>query len=190
MNTRKFLPILFLAGTLFVSCSDDDDNPTPVNEEEVITTMTVRLTAGNDVVTLKVFDEDGADGPTAPVVEISGNLAANTTYNGTVELLNEAENPAEDINEEIEAEADEHQFFFAAGGGLNLITSYTDTEADYPPLTGTNPVGLTFDLETTDASTGTFTITLRHMPKKPNDGTLADAGGDTDISQSFTVTIQ
>ena len=40
---------------LYFSCSDDDDAPEPINEEEVITTMTVTLVNhqnGNDVVTM------------------------------------------------------------------------------------------------------------------------------------------
>ncbi|MBW1298905.1 type 1 periplasmic binding fold superfamily protein [Aquimarina litoralis] len=190
MNTRKFLSMLAIAGLFAYSCSDDDDNPTVVNEEEVITTMTVTLTAGTDVVTLTSRDLDGPDGPNAPVITVSGPLTANTTYTGEVSLLNETETPAENVNEEIEEEADEHQFFYDVASTLNATTAYTDTEADYPPNMGTNPVGITFSLVTTDASTGSLTVTLRHEPKKPNDGTLADAGGDTDIAQSFDLTIQ
>ncbi|MDY8135129.1 type 1 periplasmic binding fold superfamily protein [Aquimarina sp. 2201CG5-10] len=190
MNTRKFLSMLAIASLLMYSCSDDDDNPAPVNEEELITTMTITLTNGPQTVELKSVDLDGADGPNAPVITISGNLTANTTYTGSITLLNESETPAENIREEIEEEADEHQFFFEVAGGLNATATATDAEADYPPLTGTNPVGLAFSLVTTDASNGNLTVTLRHMPKKPNDGTLTDAGGDTDITQSFDLTIQ
>lgn len=75
--------ILFLSATtlLAVSCSNDDNGP--VNEEEVITTVTTTLTGGGQVITLNSRDLDG-DGPNAPVVNVSGNLAANTTYTGTV----------------------------------------------------------------------------------------------------------
>ncbi|KAA1246302.1 type 1 periplasmic binding fold superfamily protein [Aquimarina sp. RZ0] len=190
MNTRKFLSMLAIASLLIYSCSDDDDNPAVVNEEELITTMTVTLTAGMDVVTLTSRDLDGPDGPNAPVITISGPLSADTTYIGEVQLLNESETPTENVNEEVEGEADEHQFFFEVADTLNATTTYTDTEADYPPNTGTNPVGISFSLVTTDASTGSLTVTLRHEPKKPNDGTLADAGGNTDITQSFDIAIE
>ena len=43
MKTIKHITVLFLSLALFYSCSSDDD-PTPVNEEEVITTMTITLT--------------------------------------------------------------------------------------------------------------------------------------------------
>ena len=46
----KFIKYALLASTLiFASCSDDDDNtPDAVNEEEVITTLTVTLDSGSD----------------------------------------------------------------------------------------------------------------------------------------------
>ncbi len=190
MKNIKFISALVITGILFISCSSDDDNPVPINDEELITTLTITLTSGNDVVTLKSYDEDGADGPTAPAITVSKNLSANTTYSGVISLLNESENPAENVNEEIEEEADEHQFFLEGRNGLNLTTTYTDKESDYLTSGSENPVGITFDLTTTDASSGIFTVTLRHMPKKPNDGTLTDAGGDTDLSQSFDLTIE
>ncbi len=184
MRTIKFLSMLALTGVLFTSCSDDDDGtPAPVNEEEVITTMNVTLTAGSQpTVTLQSQDLDG-DGPNAPVINISGNLAANTTYAGTIELLNETETPAEDITEEVEEEDEEHQFFFTVSGAIASVT-YSDQDG------GGNPVGISFELMTGDAGSGSLQITLRHEPKKPNDGTLADAGGETDIAQTFNVTVE
>ena len=95
---------------LYFSCSDDDDTPEPINEEEVITTMTVTLVNhqnGNDVITMQTQDLDG-DGPNAPVVTVSGPLTAGTSYSGSIQWLNEMEDPAEDITEEILEEDDEH----------------------------------------------------------------------------------
>ena len=94
MRTAKFLSLLALAGVLFVSCSDDDD-PDPVNEEEVITTMTVTLVpqGGGTSITLLSRDLDG-DGPNPPEVSVSSPLAANTSYDGTIVLLNETETPS------------------------------------------------------------------------------------------------
>ncbi|WP_282163134.1 type 1 periplasmic binding fold superfamily protein [Ulvibacterium marinum] len=197
MKTIKFLSALALTGFLLTSCSDDDDAPEPVNEEETITTMTVTLVpqGSGTTVTLVSRDLDG-DGPNAPDIDVSGSLAENTVYDGGVVLLNETETPAENVNEEIEGEADEHQFFFVVGGALNATTAYGDDESDYVSeetgenFTTTNPVGIVFTLTTTDASSGTLAVTLRHEPKKPNDGSLADAGGETDITQTFSLTIE
>ncbi|WP_347926019.1 type 1 periplasmic binding fold superfamily protein [Pontimicrobium sp. SW4] len=187
MKLFKKISIVLLATIIFTACSDDD-NPTPVNEEEVITTLTATLTpvAGGDVITLQTRDLDG-DGPNAPVVTVSGNLAANTTYNGSLELLNETENPAESINEEIEEEDDEHQFFYQATNSIATFT-YSDTDGDG------NPIGLEFQLVTSTAATGNITITLRHEPNKEaagvSDGDITNAGGETDIQAVFPVTVQ
>ena len=111
MKNLKFLTIAFLSILSFNACSDDDDVlPTPINDEEVITTVNVTLTpmGGGTVVTLQKQDLDG-DGPDAPTFSISGDLIAGTTYNGSIELLNETENPAEDITEEVEDESNDHQ---------------------------------------------------------------------------------
>ncbi len=185
MKFLKLFSIIALSSLLFIACSDDDDAPEPVNEEEVITTMTITLSpqGGGTNITLQTRDLDG-DGPDPPDVTVSGDLAANTTYDGSIELLNETETPAEDITEEVEEEDDEHQFFFDIGGGLDATTDYANFDGDG------NPLGTEFTLTAADASSGNITITLRHEPNKPNDGTLADAGGETDIAQTFDLTIQ
>ena len=85
----KFIKYALLASTLiFASCSDDDDNAPPlVNEEEVITTLTVTLESGSDTVVMQFQDLDG-DGPDAATVTVSGPLSANTSYDGSIVLLN------------------------------------------------------------------------------------------------------
>lgn len=185
MKTLKFLSFTLFAGLLITSCSNDDDTtPLPVIEEEVITTMTITLTpqGGGTAVELKTRDLDG-DGPNAPVITVSGDLAAGITYNGTIELLNETENPAEDITEEVEEKDEEHQFFYTTSVELDATTSYGNFDVN------NNPLGTEFTLTSGAASTGTLTFTLRHEPTKPNTG-LGDAGGETDIEETFTITIQ
>ena len=181
---RNSLVLAIIAALVF-SCSDDDDeNPEPVNEEEVITTMIVSLTpqGGGDTITLQSQDLD-ADGPNAPVITVSGDLNDFTTYDGSIELLNETEDPVEDITAEVEEEADEHQFFFASTGSIAGIT-YGDTDGNG------NPLGLVFVLSTQQPGNASLTITLRHEPLKPNDGTLQNAGGETDIAQTFDITVE
>lgn len=178
----KSVLALCIMALVISSCSNDDDDPIAVDEEEVITTMNVTLTAASGTITLQSLDLDG-DGPNAPQITISGNLAANTTYAGSIEILNETETPAEDITAEVEEEDDEHQFFFSSGGAIGTVT-YTDQDGNG------NPVGLSFAMETSSAGSGTLQITLRHEPKKPNNGTLADAGGETDISQTFSLVVE
>lgn len=186
MKTIKLLAIACISAITFASCSDDE-NPTPTNPEEVITTMTVTLSpaSGSDVV-LKTQDLDG-DGPNAPVVTVSGNLLANTTYSGTILLENETKDPAKNITTEVAEEADEHQFFYIATG---ITPTFTYTGAND---SNGNPVGITFSLATGDAGSGTLTFTLRHKPNKTasgvSGGDITNAGGETDIEASFDVTV-
>jgi len=169
---------------LYFSCDNDEDAPEPINEEEVITTMTVTLVNhqnGNDVVTMQTQDLDG-DGPNAPVVTVSGPLTAGTSYSGSIQFLNEMEDPAEDITEEVQEEDDEHQVFFSASG-VEMEFVYMDFDGDG------NPLGTQFVLAPLGAGSGSLTITLVHEPTKPNDG-LSTAGGSIDIQTTFSVTVE
>ncbi|WP_397362820.1 type 1 periplasmic binding fold superfamily protein [Olleya sp. R77988] len=184
MKTLKQLSLILLTSIVFTACSNDDDAPEPVNEEEVITTMTVTLTpnAGGTDIVLQTQDLDG-NGPDAPVVTVSGDLVAGTSYSGAIVLLNETESPAEDITVEVEEEDVNHQFFYTIGTGLNASITYTNFDANG------NELGTEFTLITGAAGTGNLTFTLRHEPTKPNTG-LSDAGGETDIEATFSLTIQ
>ena len=170
---------LAVVATLFFASCDNDDNPDPINEEEVITTLTATLTpqGGGTAVTLQSRDVDG-DGPGQPVITISGPLMGNTTYDGTIEVLNETETPAEDITEEVLEEDDEHQFFFVFTGSIGGVT-YSDQDGDG------NPLGQAFALTTNTAGAASLRIVLRHEPTKPNTG-LDTAGGETDIDVTFS----
>ena len=182
MKTIKLLAILFISSLTFTACSgnDDDHSGDDHSEEELITTVTYTLTGPNTVV-MTFTDLDG-DGGAAPTITVSGDLVANTSYTGSLVLLNETESPAENITAEISAEADEHEFFFT--NTLGLIISKTDVDS------GNNPLGLSTTVDTGSSGTGSLTVVLKHEPKKPNNGTVADAGGKTDLEVTFDVTVQ
>jgi hypothetical protein len=184
MKQIKFLTLALIT-IVFSACSNDDDStPVPVNEEEVITTLTATLVpqGGGTTVTLRSQDLDG-DGPNAPVITISGDLAVNTTYNGTIVLLNETEDPAENITTEVAEEDADHQFFYIATNSIATI-AYNDADGNG------NPIGIAFTATTTAAATGNLTVTLRHEPNKSatgvSDGDITNAGGETDIQVTFT----
>ena len=85
--------------------------------------------------------------------------------------MNELESPAEDITEEVEEEALEHQVFYNATNGIGTI-SYNDEDSEG------NPIGLSFifqSMTTNDPINGTITITLRHEPNKDGDGVSQDS---------------
>ncbi|RED45866.1 type 1 periplasmic binding fold superfamily protein [Seonamhaeicola aphaedonensis] len=187
MKNLKIILILSMLIGSFISC-DNDDTPTPIVEEEVITTMTITLSpvgGGSDVI-MQTRDTDG-DGPNPPVVTDPVNLTANTTYNGSIELLNELETPAVNITEEVEEEDEEHQFFFVSTNSIATF-SYSDMDGNG------NPIGLSFTLTTGAAGTGTVTVTLIHEPMKSasgvSSGDITNAGGEEDIAQTFNVVVQ
>ena len=180
MKTSAFYALLTLA---MLGCSDDDTTPEIINEDELITTVILTLTPDSgDQVVLTTIDLDG-DGPDEPVTTVVGSFSENTQYQGAVQFLNETEDPAEDITQEVIEEADEHQVFYTISEGLNIQTTYEDQDSQG------NPLGVQITLSTGAASEGSLTVTLRHEPVKPNDG-LESAGGETDISTSFDVSIQ
>ena len=178
---KLFNLILFIS-LVAVGCNSED--PFISNEDELITTVIYTLTpvAGGDPVVFSFQDLDG-EGSTPPVI-INGTLNANTVYNGELSLLNETTTPPEDIGAEVGEESEDHQFFFAHEGSLAINVLYADTD------TNGDPLGLLTTLETGVASAGELVITLKHLPKKPNNGTLADAGGVSDVEVVFSVTIQ
>ena len=183
MKTMKRCSMYALLAIAMVSCSDDDTPPEPINQEEVITTVILTLTPeSGDQVVLTTIDLDG-DGPDAPVTTVVGSFSENTEYQGAVRFLNETETPAEEITDEVLEEADEHQVFYTTTDGLNIETEYEDEDSQG------NPLGLQITLTTGVASQGSLTVTLRHEPVKPNDG-LDSAGGETDITTTFDVSIE
>ena len=178
--------IFFFSLFLIISCNPDD---VPIEEPvELITTLTYTLVpviSGGDAVVLSFKDLDG-DGGNVPTI-IGGTLTANTTYSGTISLLNETTTPAEDIAAEVKSEDVDHQFFFAIDN-VNLSLTYSDQDANGQPL------GLTTALTTGNASSGTLMLTLRHQPDKNAvgvaDGDISNAGGETDIEVAFPIEVQ
>jgi|TARA_B100001094_G_scaffold180701_1_gene175079 hypothetical protein len=185
IKTMKIFKYALLAiPFLYFSCNDDDDTPAPINEEEVITTMTIYLensADASDVIMMQTQDLDG-DGPNEPVITVDGPLSSGSAYIGAIGWANEMEDPAENITLEILEEADEHQVFFNASG-VDIAFEYGDFDSN------NNPLGVVFSMSTGNAGSGTITITLVHEPTKPNDG-LDTAGGSIDIQTSFPVTIE
>lgn len=187
MNQKlNYILGLFCLLVLF-SCKKEPETPTIPNEEEVITTLTYTLTptCGCNTVTLKFVDLDG-DGGNNPIIT-TDTLKANTIYNGTLVLLNETENPAEDITEEVKEEGQEHQFFFVSTAS-GVSVAYDDQDSDG------RPIGIQTILNSLNASKGTLKVILRHEPNKSangvSNGDPANAGGETDIEVEFPIVIQ
>ena len=182
---RTIIMALALMGLLFIAC--DPDDPKPVNEEELITTLKYTLfpVIGGQEVVFSFQDLDG-DGSLIPVIT-EDTLTANTEYRGIIELLNESETPAENIGEEVAEENIEHQLFYISSvPGMTIEYADMDENGD--------PLGLITQLKTGAAGSGQLSILLRHEPDKSADGVAqgdpTNAGGETDINVVFSVVIE
>ena len=171
---------------------------------EVMTTVKLTFTADDGTSFVASWADPEADG--SPVID-DITLTNGETYTVTVQILNELEDPAEDVTLEINDELDEHQFFFygtAVQGpshtdNTGAPISHTYADADSQGL----PVGLTNTFVASNTGTGTLEVLLRHMP--PVNGSaikvadlagVMDASGSTelpgstDIDVDFTVTVE
>ena len=163
--------LLVCSISVLAACGDDDDaDDTP--PPEVITTFNLTLMSGSDTITASLRDADGDGGDEAVQTDPSP-LMAGETYAMSIELLNELEGAEDpDITAEIRAEAEEHQFFYEVAGDIGTVM-ITDVESDYAMnMEGEDlPVGLaaTFTA-TTSMSTGTLSITLKHLPPDQRHG--------------------
>ena len=180
---KHLLNILMTMSFAFAifSCSEDSVAPkTGPGEEELITTVTLTLTpTSGTVVTASWRDLDG-DGGNDPVIDTL-RLAPNTTYSGSIALLNEQEDPAEDITEEINEEADNHQLFYSPGGGIAASVVVTVTDTDSRNL----PVGLTYSVAVDAGAagqSGDLRVTLYHYDDSADkDGTSPSTETDVQI---------
>lgn len=207
---KTLLLLLGLVTLFFASCSDDDDVPDEVNEQEVITKVVftlVNTTDASDVVTFTAeadalashdhdeegddhddedgddHDDDDHDDDEEDEVKYTqtGELSNNATYTGKIGIFNKEENV---IVEEINNELEDHQVFYEIEDTSGIVIEYADEDANG------NPVGLSVTVTTTtiadDASIG---VVLRHLPNKKaegvKEGNIENAGGEDDFDVDF-----
>lgn len=187
MKTSKFFIGAMFCLTLVTSCSDDDDTPAPVLEEEQITNVSLTFTNDadpSDVVIMADVAPDGQNG--ASTSSISGSFTSGATYSLSLMLLNAEEDPndPEDIlNDDIIPEADEHFFVYAVSGlDLTMTRDSDDIEG---------PDGSSLGVNTTwvagAAGSGNLQIALVHEPTSVDDSDEfgAATGGSEDINITF-----
>ena len=197
-NLFRLNYLLYAVLTLFIftACEEDEAAPEEENEMEVFTDVKLVFTpaGGGAAVEAAAQDPDGAG---VQELQVLGaiNLAANTSYTLTMVIENCLESPCELMNEEIEEEDDEHQFFFAftndaftSPAGNGNIDSASDP-INYNDSDGNgNPLGLNTSWTTGSASTGTFTVQLQHQPDVKT-ATSGSTDGDTDWALTFNLNI-
>jgi hypothetical protein len=199
--SRVFIMIVgFFAIT---SCSEDVPEKEDVPELITKATLTFTPQGGGDAVIVSATDPDG-DGVQPITVDGEINLATDKTYVLTVLLSNTLvapTDPAYDITAEVEAEGDEHMFFFGWTGDVFSNPSgdgNIDSRAGVVNYTGGEnsldenelPLGLTTTWTTSASSAeGKFEIRLKHQPGLKTDTSGSDAG-ETDLSLTFDIFVQ
>lgn len=174
--------ILFLCLVLgFSACKKEDE----IGEEnELITTIKLNFKNGNEIKSFSYKDLDG-EGGKAPIID-KINLASNTTYDLSIEFLDESKSPALNITEEVSGESDEHLVLFTPSA--TVLGSYSYSDKDVNLL----PVGLIGKYRTQSTGVGTLKVQLRHQPpingKNSKDGT-PNPGSD-DINIDFVLEIK
>lgn len=172
-----------LMSTVFAGCKKEKGE---TNEEEVITTMIIRLTqsGSSTPIVYEFSDPDGPGGATPVTDDI--DLSPNTTYTASVQLLNETATPVEDITLEVEEESHAHRFYYQPTGA-SLAVSGLNNDTNGVPL------GTTSTWTTGAAGTGQVKVTLRHYPADPPNKSVDDQvdspKSGTDVEATFNVII-
>ena len=151
---RTLLSLLFLAGSGCADVERDHDH----HDHELISTVALLFTHSEDGTTQAVSWTE-ADGQSDDIL-----LTSDASYRLSVSFLNEYEDPADDITDEVRDEAEEHQVFYTGTAVTDgfVEVSYEDSDPNGLPL------GLETTVVTTAQGSSELTVTLRHMP--PEDG--------------------
>ena len=203
MNLKYNFSYITFAISLFLligfsNC--DTDDPEKEDAPELITKVTLTFTpeGDGDIITVSATDPDGdgvkdieADGPV--------DLLPNTSYTLSLALINELAqptDPAYNITEEIEEEADEHMFFFgwtndvfADPSGNGNIDSRSDPLNYEDEDDNGLPVGLNTSWTSGEPSSGTFRIILKHQPDLKSNTSDSETG-ETDLDVMFTINVE
>ena len=225
-NRAKRAPLRLLCLALFTvpACADEDGEGQDDahsdeghghdhdGETEIISKVELTFTpdGGGAAVVASFTDPDGDGGVSGVSERIE--LSVGTQYVLGVRLLNELEDPAEDITEEVREEAEDHLFLIAGEGvqgpasastGALVSHTYDDLESDY----GDNavgedlPVGLSSIVVANAAGESKLRVILRHLPEL-NGTPQKRAGlpegfangdslpGDVDVDVTFVLSVE
>jgi hypothetical protein len=180
-KTQVIISMMLLVFMGLQGCKKDKVDP---NEEELITTVRVKLTeSGTNTQSVFEFRDLDGDGGAAPSKFDQIVLTRGKVYSCTLEVLNESVSPADNITNEILAEANDHEFFFQATDALVAVSNLSKDGKGLPlGVTSTWTAAAT-------AGTGTVNVTLKHKPGIKAAGD-SFAIGDTDISLDFSLRVQ
>lgn len=163
------------------ACNDTSNPPSPIDEQEVITTLKIELkdTISGALYSYFFRDPDG-EGGNSPIQWDTIKMDTQRVYKSTLRILNESNpNAIIDVSNEIKAEASSHIICYTVSNALLTVTR-TDTD-------GTYAVGLESIWNSKTLATGKLNIKLKHQPNLKNGS--CDPG-ETDIDVDFPIIIK
>lgn len=175
----------FLLGSFFsiFQFGCEEKNPSPNEENELITTVALYLTdsLGQSVsASWRDLTPNDDAGRTIDTLVLKNEAI----YNGTIKFLDESKSPVLNLTDEIKSEAKDHLVVYKAVSPLtdeNIVIVRTDKDAN------NLEVGLSLSIEAKKVGTGPFRILLRHQPGEKN-GT--EVPGDSDVDVEIPVKIR
>ena len=192
--------VLALSLCLLPACGGADGPDDPLGPVDISTmALTFVPRGGGEAATFRWDDPAGVDEPTVEDIRIDGDV----NYDLSVGFLHDGR----DVTPEIVNEAEEYQLFFtgvsvesdATGDNPFAVVGVAYDDIDRRAL----PIGLNARVTTLSTGNGTFTVTVRHMPRE-NDVFVKDEGmaelvasrgfdalpGETAISVDFLMRVE
>ncbi|MFM9944360.1 MAG: hypothetical protein ACKVQB_03930 [Bacteroidia bacterium] len=184
MSKQIVLVFLFIGGFITAvaslqSCKKASFTPIFTNEPEIITTLKIEFkdAATGQILTYYYRDMDG-DSINAPIQLDTIRLNANATYFTSIKFLDESNPDAvANVTHEIKSEAVNHLVCLNASANTFIIRTDND---------GTFPLGLESKWMNGLASTGDFTVSLKHQAGFKNGSCEI---GETDLEVVFPMAI-
>lgn len=185
MKALVNLAVVIVSIGLAVSCKKETQ-PAEENENELVTTVQLdfKNRTTNETSTFAWEDEDGPGGNVPTIDDIM--LDNNTVYDVQVTLWNKSVAPAENVNEEILAESENHRFYYEVSAGTGININNFDNDINGVPL------GINSEWTTGNAGTGTLTVVLRHYAEGGKEGSdlVNDTKSTTDAGAVFNLIVR
>ena len=178
---------LFFLIVISFSCRKEGDDLSPMDDNELITTVELVFTDAASVSRSFKFRDIDGDSRTKPEAFDTLQLARNTDYTVAVYIGDESKGSLEDITEDILEESDVHLFVYKPMPASLLSVQITDSDKNGLP------VGLKATAKTQYAAgSGVLQLLLKHQP--PLNGRTVKTGdedaGSTDLDLSFPILIK
>jgi hypothetical protein len=171
---KNHIYFLFFTIVVILACKDKQ------LEQEVITTIKVKLTDLSGNAKTFTWEKKDPNSAAAPIVDTI-KLVANKVYTGELTIFNAAVNPVTDLTQDIRDKKADHLFVFKPTSA-NLTISISDLDANQ------KPVGLTTTWTVQTISVGNVNILLKHLPDKT--AANPETTGSTDIDAIFPIKVQ